>query len=390
MSHANNFKWQLSDNPLHFEKLLHANPEAFLDPEAARAGMIRAERTVARIENPEGTPVGTGFLIGPDLLITNQHVREDYPHGSEAFDQKPNAVCFRFAHRRTGMVASQSYRLHPKHWLVAFSPVSELDYCIVRLSQSAGSDSIGDDHESPKRGWLALETISLRENQALSILQHPLGGPLRLAHGHLLTTDSSRVNYHVDTEPGSSGSPVFDCSWRCVALHSSSGAGLKNVGIRAAAILGSLSVMVRDSLTPFETPIDGRDLEGIQHAGQSPPLSVDNLTHFELRALALNLLSGPLTSTRRSILVGDKSYSFFVTDVGRDSGNLMGLRGGLELWDVVEAAMQERSAAAAISPVSAIAFGVLASQDQKRKEKTIQDIQERVASGIRDLRQGSG
>jgi V8-like Glu-specific endopeptidase len=32
-----------------------------------------------------------------------------------------------------------------------------------------------------------------------------------------------RVQYLTDTEPGSSGSPVFDSQWRLVALHHSGG-----------------------------------------------------------------------------------------------------------------------------------------------------------------------
>src|SRR5262245_20519934 len=45
-----------------------------------RAKMASAERTVCRIENPDGVggwaPVGTGSLVGPDLVLTNAHVAD--------------------------------------------------------------------------------------------------------------------------------------------------------------------------------------------------------------------------------------------------------------------------------------------------------------------------
>jgi V8-like Glu-specific endopeptidase len=55
------------------------------------------------------------------------------------------------------------------------------------------------------------------------IAQHPAGDPLKLA----VDTDSvigvnaggTRVRYATNTDPGASGSPVFDLAWKLVALH---------------------------------------------------------------------------------------------------------------------------------------------------------------------------
>jgi V8-like Glu-specific endopeptidase len=62
-----------------------------------------------------------------------------------------------------------------------------------------------------------------RPNAPLLIAQHPDGKPLKLS----IDTDSvigvnsnrTRVRYANNTEPGSSGSPVFDLEWNLVALH---------------------------------------------------------------------------------------------------------------------------------------------------------------------------
>src|SRR5262245_17546491 len=57
----------------HLEALVNNNPTAFLDVEFHRDQMAAAELTVCRVENPENTPYGTGFLVGPDLVLTCRH-----------------------------------------------------------------------------------------------------------------------------------------------------------------------------------------------------------------------------------------------------------------------------------------------------------------------------
>jgi len=70
---------------------------------------------------------------------------------------------------------------------------------------------------------LPSEAHSFLPKDPLMIAQHPDGKPLKLA----VDTESvigvnasrTRVRYATNTEPGSSGSPVFDLDWNLVALH---------------------------------------------------------------------------------------------------------------------------------------------------------------------------
>src|SRR5437588_8387331 len=54
------------------ERVLHSE-DNFLDIYLL-AGAIYCSQAVCLIEYPRDTSRGTGFLIGPDLLLTNQHV----------------------------------------------------------------------------------------------------------------------------------------------------------------------------------------------------------------------------------------------------------------------------------------------------------------------------
>jgi hypothetical protein len=55
----------------------------------------------------------------------------------------------------------------------------------------------------------------------VNIIQHPFGGPKAIAIYHNLLTyrDANYMLYTTDTQPGSSGSPIFDSDWRVVGLH---------------------------------------------------------------------------------------------------------------------------------------------------------------------------
>src|SRR5262245_53152757 len=79
------------------EKIVLSNPQIFSDGDAWRMAMIRAEWTVCRAEKPEGRPVGTAFLVAPNLVLTNNHVAHDPKYGD--FSKHPETVRLRFGFR---------------------------------------------------------------------------------------------------------------------------------------------------------------------------------------------------------------------------------------------------------------------------------------------------
>src|SRR5262249_50807221 len=151
------------------------NPAIFSDPDAWRRAMIQAEWTVCRVEKPEGRAWGTAFLVTPDLVLTNYHVALDERYGN--FRSHPAAVRCRFGFREPADGAPEAgvtYGL-AADWEVHSSPVDRLDYALLRLARLAGEETVGDFQNAPRRGWLKLRKMDVRQSQGLFILQHPCG-----------------------------------------------------------------------------------------------------------------------------------------------------------------------------------------------------------------------
>lgn len=182
---------------------------------AWRAEMGLAETRVCRMESQSGQAVGTGFLVGTDLVLTNCHVYRGF-HG-----QPPMA---RFGVAQAAAAGVSSVCKEPP---LALSTEDRLDYALLRLAKPLGNE----------RGWFRPKRHQFGRDQVLLILQHALGGPLQLGIGQVtaVSVQHPRIFYSTNTEPGSSGSPAFTMDWQLVALHHS-GEEANNLGIPMAAI----------------------------------------------------------------------------------------------------------------------------------------------------------
>jgi Trypsin-like peptidase domain len=221
----------------------------FVDPAKFRLGIAWAEVRTARVEIG-GKGRGTGFLIGPDLMITNWHVVEQGVDGAVA----------RFDHSGTGEGTAVKFA---SEWLVAHSPhdteanelrsdgppEGTLDFAVVRLEKPIGDQGIGPDPDNEKadrRGHYALDwgAYEFDVKEPLLILGHPQAQPVQLSYaspaGANFTSVRNRVRYNTNTSGGSSGSPVFNQEFRVVALHHlgsrETGDNAFNQGVPIAAI----------------------------------------------------------------------------------------------------------------------------------------------------------
>ncbi|SHN43656.1 trypsin-like serine peptidase [Cryptosporangium aurantiacum] len=174
---------------------------------------VRRADAVALVRTPEGP--GTGFLVAPGLLLTNNHVLPDPDIARDS-----NAR-FRYQEDTGGNITgAKAYDFRPERFFVT-SPTDELDYTVVAVEPSADGSPPGATY-----GVIPLiaATGKIMIGQPVNIIQHPRGDPREIAfRNNLLLTvdDATKVTYLTDTEPGSSGSPVFNDQWECVALHHS-------------------------------------------------------------------------------------------------------------------------------------------------------------------------
>lgn len=180
----------------------------------------RSADAVCRIKLPMegGHAYGTGFLISPRLLMTNNHVLASAAEAAQAEAE------FGYEHDLDGVLADPvGFNLDP-HTL--FITSAELDVTLVAVAALAESGRPLDRY-----GWLPLipMTGKVVDGEWVSIIQHPNGDPKQIAihASQVLKTAASGpggdrsnfLHYSTDTEPGSSGSPVFNDQWQVVALH---------------------------------------------------------------------------------------------------------------------------------------------------------------------------
>ncbi|MEN8174154.1 MAG: serine protease [Pseudomonadota bacterium] len=167
---------------------------------------IHAARSVARVKLAAGS--ATGFLIAPDILMTNNHVFED---GNDARHAR---IQFNYRLTADGDLAPRDeWECDPDD---LFKTNAALDYSIVRMKLKDGKPP-GDTW-----GFLNLRHgVTVNPNQRVNIIQHPQGRFQEIVFRDNQVKDvrDTHIQYLTDTDYGTSGSPVFDDWFNVVALH---------------------------------------------------------------------------------------------------------------------------------------------------------------------------
>jgi endonuclease G len=176
----------------------------------------RASLSVGRIQlrTEQGgiASYGTGTLVSPRLLLTNNHV---LPTAEEA---RLATVEFNYELAPDGApLPAVSFALDAESF---FFTDKKLDYALVAVEQRGANGA-----ELATFGWNPLieEPGKVIIGERVNIIQHPNGEPKQIAVRENKVVDvlDDFLHYEADTAQGSSGSPVFNDQWEIVALHHS-------------------------------------------------------------------------------------------------------------------------------------------------------------------------
>jgi V8-like Glu-specific endopeptidase len=168
---------------------------------------LQASRAVCRVVCADGE-LGTGFVTKEGYLFTNNHV---LPDAQIAADAK---IEFNYQMNTAGKIETRTaYRLDASDFVT--STPDQLDFSRVRII---------DRPEVPLRQWGFVEfdpSATPSVGEAVTIIQHPKGEDKQIAlnANDVLGVWNQHIFYATDTEPGSSGSPVFNRDWKVVAIH---------------------------------------------------------------------------------------------------------------------------------------------------------------------------
>ncbi|HEX3081372.1 MAG TPA: DNA/RNA non-specific endonuclease, partial [Puia sp.] len=155
----------------------------------------------------------TGFLVSPDLILTNHHVFQ----GKDLF--KDALIDFDYAYDAGGQEMTKIvFQISPEKFFYTYQ---DLDFTLVGIEPK---DQTGT-HTINERGYLILNpnTGKAGVGDAATIIQYPDGNyqQVGLRENQILDlSDPNNMIYQTDTSPGTSGSPVFNDQWQVIALHS--------------------------------------------------------------------------------------------------------------------------------------------------------------------------
>lgn len=208
---------QFGESLTHIEDILReriiGDAEEFLSVEFLKRGRFALNPVCRIIQLSGNRGFGSGFLVGGDVVMTNNHVLRTASEASRS------AAQFEFERDARNMALDGR--------VIEFDPDrlyltdKELDFTLVALKKTM---------DPPHRNYGILplmgEEGKIRVSRPVNIIQHPearrkevivresvlkVFPPARQAFAH----------YTGDTLPGSSGSPVFNDRWEVVALHHS-------------------------------------------------------------------------------------------------------------------------------------------------------------------------
>ena len=219
------------------DTLLIDTPATYTDIESWHARRAAFELTICRIEvetKSAGTSFGTGFLVGPDIVLTCRTLVEGN-----------NTVKCRFGYRldEEGKLLEGSRYQADADWRVVEGSTEVLDYVLIRVSGVPGKAEVQQGGKTQVRGWIQLfDDFEVNIGDGTYLLHHPNAGHLQFAFTEksIIASEGARLEYMCATSPGSMGAPIVSTDWNVVAIHRGKDADGLGFGLSTKAILKDL------------------------------------------------------------------------------------------------------------------------------------------------------
>ena len=202
--------------------------------------------------NVAGARWGSGCMITEDLYITAGHCFDQSGGGWQR--PRRNGRVIEPAEIATLMQVNFNYQVNgqtgqlrpgvsfPILDLVEYR-LAGLDFAIARLGPNGSGDL-----PSVAFGVIALAEADLTAAQAmLGMIQHPAGRPKKIEAGPMVDNIGGRIRYDsLDTQGGSSGSPILSEAGEVVGVHTNGGCSAfsgSNYGVSIGAIRQASAVI---------------------------------------------------------------------------------------------------------------------------------------------------
>jgi len=180
-------------------------------------------RAVGRIryfdKREHKTAFATGFMISPEIMMTNYHVFPVDDVAGFAAMADDAAIEFNYEFDASGKLREPVVHvLDPNTF---FHSLKDLDLAMVAVRPA----DISGRHQLTEQGYLVLNGNLGKAGigESATIIQHPDGQQKQIALRSNEVVDNSLADvivYKSDTAQGSSGAPVFNSEWQVIALHS--------------------------------------------------------------------------------------------------------------------------------------------------------------------------
>ncbi|MEH2277079.1 MAG: trypsin-like peptidase domain-containing protein [Nostoc sp.] len=181
--------YELEDQDIElFSKLAERGQENF--------NALKARNTICRIESPKGTGIGTGVLVGKNLLLTCNHIFTK---------TQVRQAWVRFSYN------TDSHQLDKDLFELDMTFVSSHnrpDYALVKIK----------DNRQQQIAFCSNETLD--SGQDIRIIHHPQGNLVIISDlGQITQVGEDYIDHNLKTDYGSSGAPIFNRQWELIAIH---------------------------------------------------------------------------------------------------------------------------------------------------------------------------